>query len=162
MTDTAEPVNLLGQLRASIEGLDSEREFELGEKPNVVHFRITKLKALPCFRLWETVRVAVGEMLQGGGVALPAGRQIISAILALPEPTVDHLRTELFKQVSFRTADVSGGYITLGGNEDMAFEHLEAAHIYAVLGRAISVNFLPTLSAALSRAGEEVIQATGQ
>lgn len=149
---TTEEPDFLESLKSSIESLNSEREFDLGEDTNIVHFRIGKLKAIPCYKLWETVRVAAGELLRNGA-ELPAGRQITSTILSMPEPVIEKLRTTMFQRVWFRRPDISQSEMVLAGMEDTAFEHLEAAHIYAVLGRCIAVNFLPTLSAALSQLG---------
>lgn len=142
---------LLESLRSTLDEWEAERQFTLGEPPRAVQFRVAKLNAMPCFRLWESVRVAAFDSLRKGN-DLALGTNVITAILSLPEEVVERLRAEMFRRVWFRTPEVSGELL-LAGAEDTAFELIGASAVYQVLGRCIAINFFDTLSAALSRSG---------
>lgn len=87
-----------------------------------------------------------------------AAMSLLLAVMSLPAPEKAYIRSALFKHVVY--TDGQGVSDTLAENEDHAFEKLEAFHVYAVLARALVVNFLPSWNETVSRMETESSDST--
>ena len=156
MSDNEKPAQETGQasdlasLYASADMASEETTFTI----RGTTFSISKLLAMEAYDVLEDIREALGASskgldeldLQSDGGAITA---IVKTILRLPKANTDLIRRKLFAHISFTNASVATP-IPLHGSEDMAFEGLEAFHIYVVFGRALLVNFFKSFEGVAS------------
>ena len=106
-------------------------QFKIGE----VEFDIGKLSAMEGWRMMEDIRHQIGKSDLGDSVEADMLKQISKTITGMDPAFVDDIRARLFKKVTFKTKDVTAGWLNLSDSEDMAFERLEPSAIYALLVR---------------------------
>ena len=109
---------------------------------------------MEAFDVLEDIREALGaastnigelSSLDSKGIMMA----LIQTVLRLPKENAKLIRRKLFRQVFFSRPNAST--MVLEGNEDVAFDGLEATSIYIVFGRAVLVNFFRSFEGAMSR-----------
>lgn len=124
-------------------------------------FRISKMGALAAFELGEKIRFALSKVdidpknvSQGAQTAETLMMVFVQGVLSLDPETVKEIREALFETIDFSGDDVKKGWLNVGSNPDMAFNGLEAAHIYELILRALAVNFFGSFSGLISALGD--------
>lgn len=125
-------------------------------------FRITKLLPMEAFDTLEILREAIGGRAAGmiAGMTLAQGDSsaavinravgtLIGVLIAVPAAELKEVRNQLFAQVSFTNGTAQTPQ-PVAGNEGMAFQGLEAVHVYELLLRAFVVNFTESWDAIAS------------
>ena len=116
-------------------------EFTLtGKEGKQTAFKIRKLLPMEGFELLEELRVG---FIAGDPSSMAA------ALIGYPKDHLKKIRNIIFHFVDFKNDRVSQ-WTKLTGQEGTAFMGLLPVHIYAVLGRALAVNFFESLDEILS------------
>ena len=104
---------------------------------------------MDAFDLLEDIRPSVGMGITAIlGKGLPT-TTILAMVLNLPKNTFSNIKSKLFQNVSFTNTNMKSPTI-LAGNEDVAFNGLEALDIYQIFFRAFVVNFFSQFNVLLS------------
>ena len=127
----------------------NESEVTITSGEYSTNFKINKLLAMDAFDLLEDIRPSVGMGITAIlGKGLPT-TTILAMILNLPKNTFSNIKSKLFQGVSFTNTNMKSPTI-LAGNEDVAFNGLEALDIYQIFFRAFVVNFFSQFNVLLS------------
>lgn len=117
-------------------------EFTLAGKDGSkqTHFKVKKLLPMEGFDLLEDLRIG---FVSGNPASLA------EAFVGYPKESLKKIRHTVFQHVEFKNDRVSQ-WTKLANQEPTAFIGLLPVHIYAVLGRALAVNFFESLEEILS------------
>ena len=127
---------------------DIPRQFSI----NDTRFMMNKLPPMDGYRVWEPYRVEVFDRIQS--IELEANTKSVVALagllLGVSEPVQERARQEMFKEITFQN-ETAVTPMVLAGNENIAFQGMEVAHVYEVFLRAFALNFMGSLRAIVSR-----------
>ena len=139
-------------MQASINNIDDLKatDFTLGN----TQFRIHKLLPMEGFRVLEDIRAALGPkimQLQSEDTSLNNMLTgFVGLVLSVSTQDVQNVMRQLFIEAYFKD-EHSNQFVSLSGNEGLAFKELEPFHVYEVLARCLVINFTGSLDEIMSR-----------